>query len=352
MNSDPNLREYFLDLAQRWYLIVGVFLIGALLGWGGSQLWPPTYRASVDAYVGLNAYRGPRDRYIVAVAQDDFDNLDDYKNWQMEQLNTLARNADMLQEALDQLREQDPYWRELTLDDLYAMLGGAWRNAGRWHLTAEASQPEYARQAVQTWGSIIHQRFNQAISHARTLVVVDSLLVSTANQISDLKLRQQKLEEVDENLEEIFTQMTLQPLDEPLPTLDRWNLLGQVSGVAGRGLGWEAVLEAYPAPEASRADYIAWLDRVKMIIESELENLPEELRSLQVEHDVLADRYAREAEQSHALSPNMSLDINAEVSPRLEVVRPSGILMFVGGILAVLTLLGWELLHLTKGRDQ
>ena len=136
-----NLRTEILAAAHRWYWVVASFLLGALLGWLISLIWPAPYRAVQDIYVGLNAYRTTRDLYISEVAEAQFRNQDDYKNWQMGQLNSLAHSDEFLTETLFRLRETDQDWQEVDLSELRAMLAIAWRNTGDWHFSAQANKP-------------------------------------------------------------------------------------------------------------------------------------------------------------------------------------------------------------------
>ena len=103
-----DIRTEILMAGHRWYWVVASFLLGALLGWIISLFWPAPFRAVQDVYVGLNAYRATRDLYIAEVAGEQFRNLDDYKNWQMGQLNSLALSDEFLSETLIQLQGIDP----------------------------------------------------------------------------------------------------------------------------------------------------------------------------------------------------------------------------------------------------
>ena len=52
-----NLRQEILTATHRWCWIVASFLLGALLVWVVSYIYPAPYRATQVLYVGLNAYR-------------------------------------------------------------------------------------------------------------------------------------------------------------------------------------------------------------------------------------------------------------------------------------------------------
>jgi len=349
MTSEWNLRDIIFTLTHRWYLIAAFFLAGALLGWGVSKVIPPLYRADVDLYVGINAYRGPRDRYIVQVVQDELRKLDDYKNWQMEQLNGLAVTDDFLSDTLERLQAEDAYWLDVSSEELFYQLRGSWRNAGRWHLAAEASKPEMAIQVVETWAKVIDARMNEGIVHARELVAIDTSLVTTADELTSSLVRYQTLSQVKKDLQDARLVLEEYPPDEPWISYDHWRLISQVTRAADWDPGWQALLEAYPAAEAFPSEYLLWVEHALSLVESDLDILPERIEYLEDQHETLAEQYAEAAEKSLGLSAAMDLDHTEKVAPQVEDVRPSGLLMLVGGVLAVLI---WLLIMLARFTSQ
>jgi hypothetical protein len=349
MNEEWSLQEYILNLMHRWYIIAAFFLAGALLGWLASLLWPPLYRAHVDLYLGINAYRGPRDRYIVNVAQDELSSLDDYKNWQLEQVNMLAFDDTFLVDTLERLQADDEYWDARTTEDLYFNLHGSWRNAGRWHLTAEFSQQRAALQAVETWAHVIDERLSEAIMHSRQVVVLDTSMVAIADQLTDLQVRQEALMQVRVNLETARQVLEAGSADQPWDGFSQWHLLSQATLASDWNPGWIDLLEAYPAPDALANDYLVWVARAISLVEADLDALPAQIASMEAEYSVLADQYAQEVAQSRALSAAMDIDLPADIPPQVELVRPSSTLMLVGGILAVLAYLLIEIVRISRG---
>jgi hypothetical protein len=138
------------------------------------------------------------------------------------------------------------------------------------------------------------------------------------------------------------------PQDQPLDSLARWDLLAQTSRAADWGAGWQAALEAFPAPDETPSAYLRWIERILTLIAADLETLPAQLERLETQYDDLAEEYARAAEKSLALSPNLSVEAPEQVDSQVEVVRPVNTLMLVGGILGVLTWLLWELARFSR----
>lgn len=351
MTNEWSLRDYILNLMHRWYFVTACFFAGALLGWLASMLWPPMYRAHMDLYMGINAYRGPRDRYIVNVAQDELSSLDDYKNWQMEQVNILAFTDDFLLETLERLQALDTYWESKSVEDLYFNLKGSWRNAGRWHLSAEFSQEDQASNAVQVWAEVIDERVSKAISHARQVVVLDTRIVAIADQQTDLETRLQALTQAQIDLAWASQDLEDSDDDQPWDSFSHWHLLSQVTQASDWNPGWQALLDAYPAPNALPSEYLLWVERALSTIENELEVLPSQIETMQAQFGSLSGQYQEEIDKSLALSSAMEIELPDEVKPQTDIVRPASTLMLVGGILGVLAGLFIEIVRLSWGGE-
>jgi len=343
MTKEWNLRDFILDLSQKWYLIVVCFAIGSLVGWGAGFLWPPFYRADIDLYVGINPYRSLQDRYVAQTAQDEFRNIDDYKNWQMEQLNTLAIQDVFLIDTLERLQVQDQAWDETTVGQLRTLLRGSWRNAGRWHLSAQALHPVIAQQAVTVWGQVINERMHEAIEHARQVIALDSQLTSLADQKTELELRRIVLERAHVNLLEIQAEWDQRPSDSVLPSFEYWQVMSYAAQSAQRRLGWENVLESQPASDVKLSDHQDWLQSVLTLIENDLSFLPDQITYLDEQHAAVAAGYALEAELSLALSANMDIEMPADEVVSVETVRPTNLLLLLGGFIGILAWLLWKI---------
>jgi hypothetical protein len=331
-----NPRTEILMVAHRWYWVVASFLIGILLGWLVSLVWPAPYRAVQDIYVGLNAYRATRDLYIEEVAQEQFRNLDDYKNWQMGQLNSLALSDEFLTETLIRLQSTDHSWQEVDLPELRAMLKIAWRNTGDWHFSAQADEPAQALQAVLAWSQMVVEEVDLAVEAARQMVVIDSRMQAVSDELVGLETRQVLLRETQTALDEWQVLFEVGPTDQPLSPLEHWALLSRVTNSAGWNMGWLPTLESAPPLGSLAVDYLAWLLQVRALIEAELAVLPVQIEALTSEHAALAAEYNRSADDSRALSANLKVQRLKAQAPRVERLRPTGTLMLIGGGLGFL----------------
>ena len=242
-----NLRDEILAITHRWYVIFAFILLGSLLGWGAAMLWPTPYRATRDIYVGLNAYRSPYDAYAASLAGQSFRMVDDYKNWQMEQLNDLVLSDPFIQETLDQLAAEDAYWSGLKPQDFREMAGLRWRNVGEWHLFVEAADQARAVQAVTAWETIISEKVTLAVDHARQVVGLDIQMTALAEARVQSELRQAALGSALNDLTSWQAELNSNPVDQLVPSFDHWDILGVVSQAVAWEPAWDRVMENAPS---------------------------------------------------------------------------------------------------------
>jgi hypothetical protein len=277
------------------------------------------------------------------VAENEFRNRDDYKNWQMNQLDALAMSNEYLEETLDRLRTQDTYWRNLDIPALREMLATAWRNTGEWHFTALNLDPERSVQATVTWSDVVLEKANISIAAAEHLIMLDSQLNAVDQALVSAKTRKILLQDTEFILVEWQAILTDWPVDEPLSSSDHWGLIATAAEAADWTPGWSAILDAYPSFGNLPAEYLDWLEQVGALLDAELAILPSQIENLQVEHDQVASEYEQTAIESRALSAGMEVAQIKEQSPEIVHLRPAGTLMLVGGVLG---LLAWMLIWL------
>jgi hypothetical protein len=341
--NDWSLREDIFSASHRWMLLVVCFVIGGVLGWAVSFLWPSPYRASVDLYVGLDIYYLPSDLYTAWVAeeQEPYRNVDDFKNWQMSQLNAVVDGDDILSETLVRLIEADPYWGQYGIEELRAMLQVSWRNVGRWHFTAEADTPGRARLLVETWEDVIFQEISQALEHAENVKALDTQLGAVSDLQAEMMVRQVSLTQLESAL--IAWQEDLRAASETdsPTTLQRWYLLTLVSRAADWNPDWLLLVDDIPAEGASRGDYLTWVEKVLVSVQVELADLPDQIEAIEAHYRDLMTQYVAEGDASRALVANLRIERISESAPKVEQMRPTGVSTLLGSILGVLVWLVW-----------
>jgi hypothetical protein len=326
--TEWHLRDEILELSHRWYLISLAFFIGSLLGWLASMLLPTTYRAEIPLYVAYSAdafYRNP----------------DDYKNWQMQQLNDLTTTDDILAETLVRLGAIEPYWQQVQINQLRDMTRVLWRNTGKWRLVIEHPVPAYGVQAVETWTTVFLEYYTRARSNAIYQFEVDKLMQANANAQTQIELQIQNLETVRLSALEWQTslqQMTAEALDEQA----HQNLLISLSLVEGPTLAWEAFINRVPPAQAAPAEYLAWLETGPALLEADIRLKQQQLDLLKQEYASLNQQFTEVTLASRGLSANLEVDREyiAPVVP--EAIRPTSLTVLVGGVLgSMLWVLAW-----------
>ena len=331
---------------HRWPTLVAFTLIGCLVGWGVSLFYPPSYRATASLYIGLNPYRAFNDTTFLALSNPDYTNIDDYNNWQMSQLNAAIYLDEIIQTTLDRLQKRDDAWSSIDSAQLRKMLKAEWRTAGEWNLIAEDRRPDLATQAAQTWGEVILERINNGVKASRNAFMIDQELQANATQrVNFERLRSDYLIS-KEAIEAWLSTVKNLPPGEPLQPEER----GQVLFLAGRlaefSPAWMALIQAPPLETAIPAAYVKWLSQISDYIEKDILTLDGQIESLDRQRSKLREQYDQETSYSLGLSPTLEIVKLNLIPPK--AIRPTGLLIIIGGILGLSIWLLRELVQISN----
>jgi hypothetical protein len=269
------------------------------------------------------------------VAQQQFRIVDDYKNWQMSHLNDLVLTDDFMNETLRRLRDQDSAWNEHTPKDLRKTLRGVWRNVGQWHLVAEGRDPSLMTQAVNVWSEVILEMVGEAIEHSKNVVLLDVQLTDISETLVDLKVRKDVLQIIRIRLLEWREEIESLSDDQPVSSRTHWEISALVARASDWNSGWDTALDDAPSIGSFPADYIQWLDRMIPFVEQELQDLGAVIDVLEHRFDDIESVYRQETEQSRALASTLVIDKPDDAIPQVERVRPTGVLILVGGFMGL-----------------
>lgn len=346
MNRYWNLRDETYRLFHRWPVMLAFFTLGCLLGWLLSYLWPASYKASREVYVGLNAYRTYSDTNFLALAKPRYSNIDNYHYWQMNQLNTTLVLDGLLQQTLDELGKQDPYWQTVDVESFRNLLDTDWRTAGEWRLSATHRDRARALQALAAWSQVGTEQVKNAVDSARTVILIDQDLEQAADELFAAQRRSQALAASQARLQAWLGQSGGLPADQPLTPLERWDVFSAAAGLALDDPAWQALLSSQPAADALPEAYQAWVELVLEQIKQEAAALPGQIATLETQRQTLKDEYAAESANSLSLSPNLEIQ---ETGPEnVQVVRPTTTLILAGGFIGLLAWLWVELVRITR----
>ncbi|RME37443.1 MAG: hypothetical protein D6794_07005, partial [Deltaproteobacteria bacterium] len=334
-----NFRQSLTRYANRWPWMAALMLLGACLGWGAARLTPPQYRAAAELYVGLHAYRAPDESNRNPSSYYDFRNLDDFKNWQLEQLDQFVRRDEIVAETLRRLQAADGDWQEVTPAELQAMLAPQWRTVGKWQLTVTAPTARMAEQAAETWRTVTLEALQDALDAAAEVMRLDVEMQAVAGAQAALTRRAALLESARAGLEAC----TANPSpDASLSAARRWQLQALAAQASAFTPAWQSLLADFPPPDAPEDEALTWCAAALAAVTQEQAALPQEQAALQARFEALDAQYREANAASHGLSRNLSLDGVSSKPVRAQPQRKAGGWMLLGASLGALTaLLGW-----------
>jgi hypothetical protein len=330
--NDWSLREAVLDASHRWYWIVFLCLVGAFTGWLFAIARPSPSQATLELYVGLNIYQAADDRNAAEYAGLPFGNINDYKNWQMANLNSLIYMDSIVNETLRRLQAQDPYWLDVSTAELTGALHAYWRNAGKWRLEVELPDPRRASQAVSVWQDVVVERVHQAVIQSRNALSLSSQIRTVADARIQAMARLAQVIDTRDKLAEWQVKLEGDLETHPVEEGDRqliWLLLVE----AGKDPSWQPVLQSFPVPQSVNGAYRSWLVSVMPLVEEQLSGLQEQISFLEKQEQDLSAQYAQASRESLGLSAELEVQQIANTQPEQDILRPIGQLMLIGSFL-------------------
>jgi hypothetical protein len=284
------------------------------------------------------------DTNAAAIAETQFNFPDDYKNWQMANLNALVYLEETSRETLDRLRGQDSYWFDVNRPELASMLRVYWRNVGKWRLVAENRDYKRAIQAVNAWRDVVVQKVQLAVNNSEEVLVLDSQLKSNANAQTELTARLAELTQVQQSLQSWREAASQWPTGQPVSEQQRLQLLAPLQAT-GFPEAWTPILAAFPAQDALPADYLGYLENVTAPLEQEIQQIQAQIDALEQERASLAIHYEDASKKSRGFSANLDVEKISDALPQVTVIRPTARLALVGGLLG---LVAWLIVWVAK----
>lgn len=352
LSSEWSLSEAIQDRIFQWPWIALFCLTGGLLGWLAALIWPSPTRSAVDLYVGFN----PNAVQLANNPHATFNNVDDYKNWQMSSLNSLVYDAGILTETLTELQRQDAIWNEVTVAQLSEMLHASWRNAGRWRLSAEVSwaknhSSELATQAVVAWHDVILRQVRQALQASNRLIGLQQEQAALIQQRTDLETRLTALRHAQGQSQAWRDILLRLPTAQVLGEVDRQQILLlaasalQDSEAPAGELLWQELKGAFPPADAPAADYLPWLERLLQTVEQQTAVANLQIQTLKEQESRLSLEILQATQESRGLSAALTIsDLDGELRIQHTVLRPTGQLLLIGSLLgAILWVMLWLL---------
>lgn len=305
-------------ILKNWRKLLMLFLVGGALGWLAGFVFPAEYQATADLYIGLTAYRAPLIPEPADVRYYDFRNLDDYKNWHLEQSEALLLSDEVLEQA--------------HMLDARNALAVSWSNAGNWRLSARAATAQQAELMLSAWRAVAVEWFNQRIENARAALALDIRLQATASQIAEVEARQAALRQVRLALE----QRSTLGWDVPLTPLDLWRLRQAAALLAQSDPLAVSLIAREPPADSPPQAYADWVRAMLAFAVPSSESLQIQRTALYQSYDTLFAEYQTELNAARGVSPFLSVEILTDKPPQVTRAYSPSTAALVGALLGVL----------------
>ena len=334
--KDWYLAEVVKYAFHRWPIIVAFILVGGLVGAASSIIWPAPYRAVTEIFVGLDVFRAVESRYVGEYANLEFRYPDDYKRWQMTQLNDLVLSEEYLEETLARLRNQDFYWSRVEPIDLLPAISVHWRDPGRWQLVAESDTSEQALYLVETWKDVVLDKTNLAIASSQDLFFLDIKLQILESEQVRISLDIDELYGIKDNLVKLRKDLEKGGDDELLGELQYAELTVLFTQAGICVPDWYQPGHEPLSPDSLTQDGLFWIDQAITLLNRRLENLSNQLDEVRSEQVVLMDQWRLSLHSGRGLAATIIVEDYSEVFTRVSQPRSPGTATLVGGIFGLL----------------
>ena len=343
-----SFRDEILRMVSQWYIVLAFIVVGGLLGYGGTYLFPAPYRSTADLYVGIDVIRVGEMEHVIPLAKHEPLNLDDYKNWQLKQVADVLSSDKVVGRTLDALRGQDGYWNQVKAEDLKAWMDTYWYDAGIWRLEVVHLQAEYASQAVETWRDMGYARIEELLVYAERAAELDAELQSSNTSIGIVEERIANLEVFLTTAEEWDAELAALPGEQTLDEDTRLALETWLDQQAESGSAWDALIVSFPDTEADLQTYHDWLEEAHLGAQGALADSQAEQALLAAKREEALEEYNQAQDDSFGLSANLYLEPSFGVSQGARVRSTGTVTLASGGV----GLLAWALMAFLRARGK
>ena len=345
-----SFRDEIFRMVNQWYIVLAFIIVGGLLGFAGTYLFPAPYRSTIDLYVGIDIIRVGEMEHVIPLAEHEPLNLDDYKNWQLKQVSDVISSNKVVERTLTELQKQGEDWNQVKATDLKEWMDIYWFDAGVWRLEVVHPQAEYASQAVEAWQDISYARIEELLVYSERVAELDAKLQSSNTSIGIVEERIANLDIFITNTEKWEAELGNLSEDQTLDKETRLALETWLDQQVELGSVHNVLIEAFPSAEANPQIYRDWLEEARIGAEGLLADIQAEQALLAEKREEVLKEYHQAQDDSYGLSANLYLEPNFGFSQE-ELVRSTGTVTLVSGGIGLLV---WVLMAFlrTRGKEE
>ncbi len=333
--NEWKLQKKIVQFIKLWPILIAVFLGSGLITWGTVHLFPPLQSATADLYIGIDITRvydvSSAATYTIA---EPF-NVDDYKNWQLSQVNSIAKSERIANLTIKRLQDLDPYWENISASEFQEMQDLFWYDVGTWRLQFQSPDIDNALQAVQVWREVLLQDLSRLIQESEDVLEFEGRMRASNTAIKKLKTRTTVLELLIEEITAVQEELKNADPQQGMNDSSREEIWLSIAGTSEEDPMWEQVLNDIPERDQPNLEYIYWMDQVLAVVERDYESHLAVMEALVSDHESLTEDYVREIREAEGLSA--SLFVREEGSqPEIIKFYPDTQIAFLGSIIGLL----------------
>jgi hypothetical protein len=251
-------------------------------------------------------------------------------------------------ETLDRLREIDPYWDSVDIQELRQMLSADWRNAGLWLLSAEVDTESRAVDAVETWRDVIINLTEETIANSQSLFELELALRSLNDQLVEDQLQITLLMETSETLVGLRGQ--LQPLDENAVPSEEYHqeLLMAHKQMTQLLPGEYQASSNFPEANSTVDKYFEWIDPTIFLAENHILSLQIKNEIIKQEIQDVTALWEAGLQGGQGLSATLNIENRQNSETEVRQIRPYGLTAIIGSLVGLLLWVGLFILQITR----
>jgi hypothetical protein len=272
-------------------------------------------------------------------------NPDDYKNWQISQLNDLTTTDAVIDETLRRLRQVDPYWEQIDNTQFRSMTRVFWRNTGRWRMVIEHPDRDRSALAVRVWSNVLIETYLKARESSIQQVSLDKELYSIAIAQSADRRRLVEIQSGLEALTDWKTRLQTVQAESRLENIEYWHLWSVLARISTFNPLWQSLLDSFPSQDSPIKAYLEWIDKTIVALEDDQAFVKNRLARLTDEFETTNLAYETAVENTGGLSANLDVGLQYFAPIEPEPIRQTGVVSLVGGILGILI---WSIVWLAR----
>ncbi len=333
--EDWKLREKIIQFIRTWPILILVFIGSGVVSWSIVHFFPPAQLAVAEIYIGIDITRVYDVSSLSTYAKTEPFNVDDYKNWQLSQVEGIAFSELIADQSLAELRNLDSYWESVSTIEFLSMQDLDWYDVGVWRMKIQTPDKENALQGVQVWREKLLQELTRLIEESEDVLEFEGRMRATNEAITLLEIRVEELKILRENIDPLLDKFKNLDPEQVVDKLTRDELWSIFVGLAFDDFLWAQTLNDFPDQDQTQLMYTDWLERVLIIIDTDKEKTNQLLETLEGDLVLLTEDYIREINEAQGLSASLYVE-ELTSDPRMEPYYKDSVIGLAGSFLGLL----------------